>query len=174
MARPLLSLIALAAATFVAAGPSAVGAHDTRLRPGHVQARVAIAGETIVIGPDGADMREVARGADGLFYVHAIVNGERVRFLVDTGANYTVLTSADAERIGLSAANRRYDARVETAAGQTSMAWATLDRVEVAGRALTGLRAAIVRDGLGVSLLGQNMLSRLDMVTIEGDRLRMR
>ncbi|HEX8485489.1 MAG TPA: TIGR02281 family clan AA aspartic protease [Sphingomonas sp.] len=114
---------------------------------------------------------EVARGADGLFYVHASVNDRPVRFLVDTGASVVVLTADDARAVGLVVSDRHYDRKVDTVGGSTPMAWATLDKVDLAGHEVRGLRAAVVRSGLGVSLLGQNMLSQLDSVTMTADRL---
>lgn len=121
-----------------------------------------------------ATASEFTRAADGLFYVEAMVNGEPVRFLVDTGASVVVLTPADARRVGVRLDEGHYNAHVETVGGKTAMAWTTLDHVTVAGRKVRQLRAAVVRDGLGVSLLGQNMLSQLASVTIEGDNLRLR
>ncbi len=41
------------------------------------------------------------RESNGHFYVHAKVNGELVRFLVDTGASGVALTVEDAQRIGI-------------------------------------------------------------------------
>ena len=119
----------------------------------------------------GAVTRAV-KGADGLFYVTARVNGTPIRFVVDTGANVIVLTADDARRAGV----RSHSAseRMETAAGGSAMRWATLDRVDLAGRRLTGTRAAVVEDGLKRSLLGQNALSHLDSVTLAGDRLELR
>ena len=171
MKRPLLSLIALLATTSIIAFPAATASRLTKSGP---RAAVAMVGEKVVIGPDGIDMREIARGDDGLFYVHALINGTRVRFLIDTGATDIVLTPADAARAGLAPKAGQYGARMATAGGRVGMAWTRLDEVEVAGRTLTGMRAAIMRGGLDVSLLGQNLLSRFDRMTIEGDTLRMR
>lgn len=172
MANPLFPLAALIAATTLAAVPTATAARASEGRP-HAAAAM-MAGERIVIGPDGADMREIVRHDDGMFYVHALINGTPVRFLVDTGATDIILTSADAARAGLAPASGRYGARIATAGGSVNMAWTKLAQVEVAGKTMTGMRAAIMRRGLGVSLLGQNLLSRFDRLTIEGDTLRMR
>lgn len=117
---------------------------------------------------------DVDRAPDGLFYVELMVNGQPVRFLVDTGASVVVLTAADAARVGISPDATRFNAHVQTAGGAAPMAWANLDQVQLAGREVRDLRAAVVRQGLQVSLLGQNMLSKLASVTIEGDRMRMR
>lgn len=117
---------------------------------------------------------EFRRAADGLFYIDAKVNGEPIHFLVDTGASVVTLTPEDARKVGAALDGGRFSAHVETAGGKTAMAWTTLDHVKIAGRDVRSLRAAVVREGLGVSLLGQNLLSQLASVTIEGDRLELR
>ena len=123
----------------------------------------------------GADEgMEIARAKDGMFYVQAEINGQKIRFLVDTGANVVVLNGADAARLGIQAEADLFGPQMATAGGSAPMAWAKLDRVRLAGREATGVKAAVVKSGLPVSLLGQNMLSKLASVTIEGDRLRMR
>jgi aspartyl protease family protein len=51
------------------------------------------------------------------------------------------------------------------------MAWTHVKRISVGGRQIRDVRAAVARHGLSVSLLGQNLLSRLGKVRIDGDRL---
>ena len=127
----------------------------------------------MAVRPSVQALHEVPRHSDGLFYVNVMINGHPVRFLVDTGASVVVLTARDARAAGL-AVPETFNRSVDTVGGSTPMAWATLDTVDVAGHRLRGLRAAVVREGLGVSLLGQNMLSQLDSVTITADRLSLR
>lgn len=50
----------------------------------------------------------------------------------------------------------------------------TLDSVEVDGKAAQNVRAAILNDGLDVSLLGQTYLAQLGEVKITGDRMELR
>lgn len=114
------------------------------------------------------------RHSDGLFYVQAQVNGKPIRFMLDTGASYTVLTDADARAAGIMLDKDRFDGHVSTVGGDTAMAWTRLDRIELAGHDVRGLRAVVVRNGLGVSLLGQNMLEKLDSVTLKAGRLHLR
>jgi aspartyl protease family protein len=137
---------------------------------------LAIAPAPFAQGADGAARApvsglRVARAHDGLFYVTARVNGRPVRFLVDTGANYVTLTGADARRIGLDRGAYRYGGQIATAAGARTAAWARLNQVEVAGRQVQDLQVTIIDQGLPVSLMGQNLLSRLNQVRIEGDHL---
>ncbi|HEX8445322.1 MAG TPA: retropepsin-like aspartic protease [Sphingomonas sp.] len=132
------------------------------------------ASPAIAGGAASASGQDVARGTDGLFYVTARVNGRPLRFLVDTGASFVVLTAADAQAVGVQPEERHYNGRVETVGGSTAMAWTTLDHVHVAGHDIHKLRAVVVRGGLGVSLMGQNMLAELDSVTFQADRLSLR
>ena len=105
---------------------------------------------------------ELDKAPDGLFYVSARVNGAPVRFLVDTGANLVVLTAQDAQRAGLVLKTSRSAGNIDTAAGSAAM--------ERGGQEASGIDAAVMH-GLKVSLLGQNMLSKLGDVTISGDEM---
>lgn len=140
---------------------------------GEQPARVApaLAPAVVAAAPRGDAIRAV-KEADGLFYVTARVNGTPIRFVVDTGANVVVLTGSDARRAGVTSGVG--SERIETAAGGSTMRWAMLDRVDLAGRQLSGTRAAVVEDGLKISLLGQNALSQLNSVTLVGERLELR
>lgn len=114
------------------------------------------------------------RAPDGLFYVTGLVNGVPVRFLVDTGASTIVLTQEDAARAHLTPDADGYRERAETVGGDTAMAWVVIPDLHVGSVHARALPAAVVRSGLGVSLLGQNWLSQLASLTIAGDRLEFR
>ena len=115
---------------------------------------------------------EFERAPDGLFYVTGLVNGHSIRFLVDTGASVVTLTRKDAETVGLDLQHSAFQSRVRTANGASSMAWAMLQDIDIAGHRLSRIDAAVPQNGLPVSLLGQNLLRKLGVVTIDGDRLR--
>jgi aspartyl protease family protein len=114
------------------------------------------------------------RADDGLFYVPAMVNGKQVRFLLDTGANMVVLTPEDARRLGVEVGIDGASESIETAAGRSGMDRVMLDQVHVAGQDVKRVEAAVVRNGLQVSLLGQNLLSRLGPITMTRDRVQVR
>jgi aspartyl protease family protein len=142
---------------------------------------IPTANAAIVEGPNASDAKTYGEGhhsrrnaSDGLFYVDALVNGRPLRFLVDTGASIMVLTAADAKAVGIEVGEQHYNSNVKTVGGKAEMAWATIDRIEIGGRNVSQLRAAVVRNGLGVSLLGQNALSKFESVTIKGDSLSIR
>jgi len=113
----------------------------------------------------------IAKAPDGLFYLTGLVNGTQVRFLLDTGANMVVLTADDARRIGLPSGGGPTGESIETAGGRSSMDRVSLGRVSVAGREVANIDAAVMQDGLKVSLLGQNLLSKLGPITMSGDEI---
>lgn len=114
---------------------------------------------------------DIQRSRDGMFYLTAEINGEKVRFLVDSGASVAVLTEADARRLGIR--REASDGRMDTVGGQVPMSWTTIDHVEIGQRRLRYVRAAIVDHGAGVSLIGQNVLTQFSSITIKGDHMRL-
>ena len=121
--------------------------------------------------PSAIHHRSFRRASDGLFYIHANANGQAVRFVVDTGATVVVLNAEDAARLGLAFDTLQRSARMNTAGGQSAMKWAQIERLEMAGKRLEAVTAAVVDKGLPVSLLGQNALAMLGTVTLRGDVL---
>lgn len=118
--------------------------------------------------------QELWRAEDGLFYVDAEVNGQPVHFLVDTGASIIVLTAEDARRVGAVPDEAAFQHIADTAGGKSAMAKIKLGQMTVGQTTATSVNAAVAREGLGVSLLGQNWLSYLASVTIEGDRMTLK
>jgi aspartyl protease family protein len=111
------------------------------------------------------------RDGSGQFYVNANVNGESVRFLVDTGADMVALTPEDAETLGLNVGEMQ--PIMQTAAGVGYGAQVTIDEIEVAGTMLHNVDAVVAQD-LPVNLLGQSVLRRLGGVEMKGDRMVLR
>ena len=110
------------------------------------------------------------RAPDGLFYVTASVNGEPVRFLVDTGATATIMTARDARRTG--APLRPGGGQIMTVAGLTETRRAHMTDMTVAGHRIRDVSVRVVDSGLPVSLLGQDLLQRFGSITIDGEHLR--
>lgn len=114
------------------------------------------------------------RRSDGHFHVSAEVNGARVQFLVDTGASVVVLTRDDAERVGLNPDELKFSQRFQTANGTAFGAPVRIARLSVGSIVVTDVRAAVMNDGLGGSLLGMSFLERLSSFGVEGDTLTLR
>lgn len=121
---------------------------------------------------NGYASAELRRAPDGHFYADAQVNGARVRFLIDTGASLVALTPDDARRAGVTPGSERGVAMA--AGGPVETAPVTIDRLAVGPLAAERVRAAVVSEGLPVSLLGQSFLARVGTVEIQGDRMVLR
>jgi aspartyl protease family protein len=113
------------------------------------------------------------RSPGGHFYVDGEVNGELVRFVVDTGASVVALTVRDAERIGIPFSPGEFDVVGSGASGPVRGKPITLDTVSVDGKDVDSVRGVVV-EGLDVSLLGQAYLNRLSSVEMSNGRMRLR
>ena len=119
--------------------------------------------------PASPTAKTLHRASDGLFYTTALVNGERIRFLVDTGASVVTLTADDARKLDIMPESQT--GRAETANGRAMFGWTEIDTIEVAGKRVESVRVAVLSKDAGVSLLGQNLLARLGTVRLANDEL---
>ena len=110
------------------------------------------------------------RSSGGHFYANVEVNGQLVRFLVDTGATGVALTEADAERIGIDFDPGAYEPVGMGASGPVHGQFVILDKVSLDGKAAHKVEGAILQ-GSDISLLGQNYLGRFS-VEMRGDTMR--
>lgn len=113
----------------------------------------------------------IPRSDGGHYLVVGLVNGERVRFLIDTGASDTVLSPADAQRLGISPGSLRFDRLAETANGTGYGAAWTADRLEVGGIRLTDFPVTVNQAPMSTSLLGMSFLNRLEAFEFRGGQL---
>jgi aspartyl protease family protein len=127
------------------------------------------AAAAVTASPASSDPLVVRQARDGLFYVDAMVNGQSVRFLIDSGASVVFLSARDAARTGVRSGHGSVEA--ETAGGSASMKRTRIGDIAIAGQTISDVDAAIVGSGLKVSLLGQSALSKLGSVTFKGDRV---
>ena len=130
--------------------------------------------EAPAVAADGAPHETVLeRERNGHFYVHAKVNGQLVRFLVDTGASGVALTVEDAQRVGIPFDPSEFEYVGEGASGPIRGKLVTLDEVDVDGKKVANVRGAIL-EGSELSLLGQSYLSRMGEVQMRGDYMVLR
>ncbi len=113
----------------------------------------------------------ITRADDGLFYLVGDVNGERVVFLIDTGASAIMLTSEDAARAGAARSTRA--APISTVNGVGAMDSVLLTNVAI-GSQKRGLVSAFVSPKLKVSLLGASWLARYRSIRITRDTMTLR
>lgn len=138
---------------------------------GNVASGPVSAAEPLKLAPFAGSVSELHRESDGHFYATVEINGRPTRFMVDTGASAIALTNADAQALGLFWTYDELAVVAHGASGPVRGVYKTLDRVALGGHEVRGLNAIIVPEGLGISLLGQNFLSTIDPVRIEGDRM---
>ena len=119
---------------------------------------------------DGQELR-IPIAEDGHFWVEAQVNGQRARFLVDSGASVTTISNETARTAGVSRTTRSMP--VETANGSVTMTRGTAERFQVGPISRSGFTLNInSRDS--VNVLGMNFLSSLDGWRVEGNYLVLR
>jgi aspartyl protease family protein len=106
-------------------------------------------------------------GPGGHFHTTALVNGQPVDFIVDTGATTIALTIEDARRIGLAVEPSTFTEVGVGAGGPVRGQEVTIDSVSVDGREVRTLRG-VVLEGLQDSLLGQSYLTRIGEVRMSG------
>ncbi|MEY4270574.1 MAG: hypothetical protein RLZZ58_1790 [Pseudomonadota bacterium] len=116
----------------------------------------------------------LGRADDSHFYADVDVDGTVIRMVVDTGASTIALTRSDAEAIGINVDALAEGGTAATAGGDVAVRPAMLDRVEIDGIAKENVQAVVIDTEMRQSLLGQSFLSRLDSVTVEGDKMVLR
>ncbi len=122
----------------------------------------------------GADEVRFPAGADGHFRIEALVDGTRVRFLVDTGASGIVLSPADARRIGFDPLQLRFTGFAETANGSVRTAAVRLGSIEIGPIRFDDLPASVNQAAMRGSLLGMSFLERLRSYEVRDGALILR
>lgn len=122
--------------------------------------------------PDWNRDTVLTRETNGHFYATAEVNGQPVRFVVDTGASVVALTQDDARRIGVAFDPAKFEVVGEGASGPVRGQRVRLNEVRLDGKSGYDLGGLVV-EGLTVSLLGQNYLRTVTM-NVDGERMTLK
>ena len=138
-------------------------------------ARIAIAGKVSDLKIDGrisstyaaapaATVVRLVPGPNGHYFVDGQINGNSVRFLVDTGATAVAINKVTARRIGLQYRVDGTRGSVETASGSAIAYGVIFDEVKIQSLRLAQVKGLVI-DGAspGDALLGQSFLNRLDI-----------
>ena len=114
---------------------------------------------------EGRETR-IPMAIDGHFWVQAQLNGQKVRFLVDSGATMTTIDRETALRAGVAVSQRR-DQFVRTGNGIIRVSSGRADELQVGGitRHDVGLQVA---DNDDLNVLGMNFLSSLSRWGVQG------
>src|SRR5712691_146852 len=102
------------------------------------------------------------RDARGHFATEGRIDGQRIAFMIDTGASVVALNETSAARFGLRPTPGQYTATVTTANGTIKAARARLPMVDVGGLVVRDVDALVLPDqALSENLLGLSFLSKL-------------
>jgi len=119
-------------------------------------------GEPMVAGQEV----RIPMAIDGHFWIDGTVNGEKVKFLVDSGATVTTIGRATARRAGATVADSA-DQVVRTGNGFIRVARGRARSLNIAAIERENVALHIV-DGEGINVLGMNFLSTLSRWSVEG------
>ncbi len=139
---------------------------EAEVELGGERSRLRVGGTPTLVG--GAVPRSAAReivvsaSAGGHFTPGGAINGEPVRFMVDTGATLVALGRDEALRIGIDLSSARQGIS-QTANGPVPVYIVVLDRVRVGEVELTQVGAAVMPQPMPYVLLGNSFLSRFQM-----------
>jgi aspartyl protease family protein len=104
----------------------------------------------------------IPRDARGHFLTEGRIDGQRIGFMVDTGASVIALNETSAARFGLRPSRGDYNAAVTTANGTIKAARTRLAMVDIGGLVVRDVDAMVLPDeALSENLLGLSFLSKL-------------
>ena len=112
--------------------------------------------------PAGGRTFGIPRSGRGHFETEGRIDGQRIGFMLDTGASVVALNETSAARFGLRPSRSEYNANVSTANGTIKAARARIAMLEVGGLVVRDVDAMVLPDeALSENLLGLSFLSRL-------------
>ena len=124
--------------------------------------RTEATGEPITVG---SEVR-IPMAIDGHFWIDGAINGQPVRFLVDSGATVTTIDRRTAALAGADVSQER-DQVVRTGNGVIRVARARAETLAIEGISRQDVALHIV-EGDEMNVLGMNFLSSLSRWSVEG------
>lgn len=106
------------------------------------------------------------RGLDGHYRTEALINGEKVNVLIDTGATGVAISKRVADKLQLESINA---IRTNTANGESIGYMVRLKSVKVGGVEARNVSAMIAPGLDGDVLLGMSFLGRMDVRLYKGE-----
>ncbi len=133
-------------------------------------ARKSVATETA--GQSGARSLSIPRDGRGHFATEGRIDGQRIAFMIDTGASVVALNETSAARFGLRPAPGDYRATVTTANGTVKAAPTRLAMMDIGGLVVRDVDALVLPDeALSENLLGLSFLSKLKRFEYAGGKM---
>jgi aspartyl protease family protein len=161
-------IFAIAAVTIAFAAPSFLVAPDGAAAPG-APASVAVAPApaalaTVAAANPGPGYRaaSIAADAGGQYRARALIEGQDVDVMIDTGATVVALTSETAARLGVAIDPSRPRWKMNTANGVAFASPVTLRSVNLGAIYMDDVQAVVMPPGASsINLLGASFLKRL-------------
>jgi aspartyl protease family protein len=126
----------------------------------------------VTVAQAGGRSLSIPRDARGHFATDGRIDGQRIDFMVDTGASLVALNEKSAARFGLRPARGDYTATVSTANGTIKAARARLPSIDLGGLIVRDVDAMVLPDeALSENLLGLSFLSKLKRFEYANGRL---
>jgi len=114
------------------------------------------------VGQAGPRSLSIPRDIRGHFLTEGRIDGQRIGFMVDTGASVVALNETSAARFGLRPSRGDYNASVATANGTIKAARTRIAMVDIGGLVVRDVDAMVLPDtALSENLLGLSFLSKL-------------
>jgi aspartyl protease family protein len=114
----------------------------------------------------------IPRDARGHFQADGRIDGQRINFMVDTGASVVALNEKSAARFGLRPSRSDYNATVSTANGTIKAARTRLAMIELGGLVVRDVDALVLPDAaLSENLLGMSFLSKLKRFEVANGKM---
>jgi aspartyl protease family protein len=133
-----------------------------RMTPALANSASRKAADTATVAQAGTRSLSIPRDSRGHFQTEGRIDGQRIGFMVDTGASVIALNESSAARFGLRPSRGDYKASVTTANGTIKAAPARLAMVELGGLVVRDVDALVLPDeALSENLLGLSFLSKL-------------
>jgi len=118
--------------------------------------------QTATVAQAGVRSLGIPRDARGHFQTDGRIDGQRIDFMIDTGASMVALNETSAARFGVRPSRGDYNATVSTANGTIKAARARIAMIELGGLIVRDVDAMVLPDeALSENLLGLSFLSKL-------------
>jgi len=124
--------------------------------------KVQTSAEATTVSQASGRTLSIPRDARGHFQTDGRIDGQRVAFMVDTGASVVALNEKSAASFGLRPSRSDYKATVSTANGTIKAAPARIAMIDIGGVIVRDVDAMVLPDeALSENLLGLSFLSKL-------------
>lgn len=156
--------ILIFAAVLVVAGTFMAQMADRMTSPtqAHASTRPSLSAAGATTARAGSRSVSIGRDHRGHFQTDGKIDGQRINFMVDTGASVIALNEKSAAQFGFRPSRADYNATVSTANGTVKAARTRLAMVDIGGLIVRDVEAMVLPDtALSENLLGLSFLSKL-------------